>query len=119
MRYQTIPSALEKNRHPSVRRQVASAPSGLRLLAAVLREAIAAHRRYERLKNSGLPDATAVREAFFGPSVGDKARGAMRTPFKASGQVPHTFDCHGEATWGLPTIADGSADPTLEPAMPI
>ena len=119
MRYQTIPPALEANCHPSVRRQVRPAPSGLRLLAAVLCEAIAAHRRYERLKRSGLPDATAVRHAFFGPSIIDEAQGPMRTPCQAPAEVPLTFGCHGKTTWGVSTVVGGSADPTLDLGMPI
>jgi hypothetical protein len=62
MQYQTIPPALEADCPSSVR----PASSGLRLLVAVLYEATAAHQRYENLKRSGLSDATAVRQAFFG-----------------------------------------------------
>lgn len=70
MRYQTIPPALEASCPASVQ----PASSGLRLLVAVLLEAIAAHQRYERLKRSGLPDATAVRQALFGPGTVDRAK---------------------------------------------
>jgi hypothetical protein len=62
MRYQTIPPALEANCPSPVR----PASSGLRLVVAVLYETITIHRRYERLKRSGLSDATAIRQAFFG-----------------------------------------------------
>ena len=43
-----------------------SALSVLRLLFAVLGDALAAQRNYERLRRKGLPDAKAIRQAFFG-----------------------------------------------------
>jgi hypothetical protein len=41
--------------------------SAVGLICAVLREALAAQRSYERLRREGLPDAKAIRQAFFGP----------------------------------------------------
>jgi hypothetical protein len=113
MRYQTISPALEAKHHPSVRHQMKRASSGLRLLVAVLYETMAAHQRYERLKRRGLDDAAAVRLAFFGPSIPDEARAAMRTPCRASVQAPLTVGGHREAMWGMQT-AGGSAEPTLD-----
>ena len=118
MRYETIPPALEANCDPSVRRQVRPASSGLRLLAAVLYEAIAAHSLYERLKRRGLDDASAVRQAFFGPSIGDETQGAMQTPCQASAQVPLASSCDGETTWDVSPVAGGSADPIHNLGMP-
>ena len=44
-----------------------SATSAVGLICAVLRDALAAQRSYERLRREGLPDAKAIRQAFFGP----------------------------------------------------
>jgi hypothetical protein len=44
-----------------------SVTSAVGLIFAVLREALAAQRSYERLRREGLPDAKAIRQAFFGP----------------------------------------------------
>jgi hypothetical protein len=40
--------------------------SAVGLICAVLRDALAAQRSYERLRREGLPDAKAIRQAFFG-----------------------------------------------------
>jgi hypothetical protein len=43
-----------------------SVTSAAGLICAVLRDALAAQRSYERLRRKGLPDAKAIRQAFFG-----------------------------------------------------
>ena len=48
-------------------RPLRSVTSAVGLICAVLREALAAQRSYERLRREGLPDAKAIRQAFFGP----------------------------------------------------
>jgi hypothetical protein len=40
--------------------------SAIRLIYSVLGDALAAQRSYERLRRKGLPDAKAIRQAFFG-----------------------------------------------------
>jgi hypothetical protein len=40
--------------------------SAVGLICAILRDALAAQRSYERLRRKGLPDAKAIRQAFFG-----------------------------------------------------
>jgi hypothetical protein len=47
-------------------RPLRSVTSAVGLIFAVLRDALAAQRSYERLRRKGLPDAKAIRQAFFG-----------------------------------------------------
>lgn len=44
-----------------------SIASAARMICVVLREAFAAQRRYEHLRQKKLPDDVAIRRAFFGP----------------------------------------------------
>lgn len=54
---------------PARRSRAASSSSwaawAVRLIGAVLRDALATQRDYERLRRKGLPDAIAIRRAFF------------------------------------------------------
>ncbi len=50
----------------SAARSLRSALSALLMLCVVMSEALAAQRSYARLRRKGLPDAKAIRQAFFG-----------------------------------------------------